>query len=151
MPEERTSLLHFLAAQREAALAIVAGLSEADARRTAVPSGWSLLSMLEHLAGMERYWFGFVLSGAPSRPEPEPATTLAAAVISYREVTARSDLVLAALGLDDLSRCVPRELPSEINTVRDVVLHVIEETARHNGHLDIARELLDGRTGLGPR
>jgi hypothetical protein len=36
-------------------------------------------------------------------------------------------------------------------TVRDVVLHMIEETARHAGHLDIARELIDGRTGLGPR
>jgi hypothetical protein len=39
----------------------------------------------------------------------------------------------------------------EIHTVRDVVLHMIEEVARHAGHLDIARELLDGRTGLGPR
>jgi hypothetical protein len=42
-------------------------------------------------------------------------------------------------------------MADEIRTVRDVVLHMIEETARHAGHLDIARELLDGRTGLGPR
>jgi len=45
----------------------------------------------------------------------------------------------------------PDELPGEITTVRDVVLHVIEEVARHVGHVDIARELLDGATGLGPR
>jgi hypothetical protein len=43
------------------------------------------------------------------------------------------------------------DLPTDLGTVREVVLHLVEETARHAGHLDIARELLDGRTGLGPR
>ena len=42
-------------------------------------------------------------------------------------------------------------IADDVITVRDVVLHVIEETARHAGHLDVARELIDGRTGLGPR
>jgi hypothetical protein len=42
-------------------------------------------------------------------------------------------------------------MTNEIQTVRDVVLHMIEETARHAGHLDVVRELLDGRSGLGPR
>jgi hypothetical protein len=42
-------------------------------------------------------------------------------------------------------------MAEEIHSVRGVVLHIIEETARHAGHLDIARELIDGRTGLGPR
>jgi hypothetical protein len=63
----------------------------------------------------------------------------------------RSDRLLAGFDLDEPPTETPEELPGEIQTVRDVVLHVIEEVARHAGHLDIARELLDGATGLGPR
>ena len=43
------------------------------------------------------------------------------------------------------------EIADEVSDLRWIVLHMIEETARHAGHLDIARELIDGRTGLGPR
>jgi hypothetical protein len=60
----------------------------------------------------------------------------------------RSDRLLAGFDLDEPPTETPEELPGEIQTVRDVVLHVIEEVARHAGHLDIARELLDGATGL---
>ena len=148
---ERTSLLHFLAAQRESALAVVEGLSEADARRSVVPSGWTPLSMVNHLAGVERHWFAFVLGGHPSPAPGRAPGTLSAAVTAYRAETERSDRLLADFGLDDPPRHVPTELPGQIHTVRDVVLHVIEEVARHNGHLDLARELLDGTTGLGSR
>ena len=58
---------------------------------------------------------------------------------------------LAGLTLDDPLTLQPDELVGEVTTVRGVLLHVIEEVARHAGHLDIARELLDGRTGLGAR
>ena len=55
------------------------------------------------------------------------------------------------LELDDPLTLQPEQLIGEVTTVRGVLLHVIEEVARHAGHLDVARELLDGRTELGPR
>ncbi|HYI60103.1 MAG TPA: DUF664 domain-containing protein [Microlunatus sp.] len=78
-------------------------------------------------------------------------TTLAEAVELLRAEARRSDQILSRLSLDDPLTLQPDELVGEVTTVRGVLLHVIEEIARHAGHLDIARELLDGRTGLGPR
>jgi uncharacterized damage-inducible protein DinB len=153
MKDERAALLHFLAAQRDSALAILDGLSEADARRSVVPSGWTPLSLTEHLGGVERHWFGLALGGdtAHTPAVPGEPRTLAEAVAAFRAEIERSDALLAGFALDDPLTVVPSELPGEIDTVRDMLLHVIEELARHCGHLDIARELLDGRTGLGPR
>ena len=62
-----------------------------------------------------------------------------------RDQCARSDAVLCSVPLDAGQR---GNIPADRRTI---VLHMIEETARHVGHLDIARELIDGRTGLGPR
>ncbi len=158
MPEtpidrERAALLHFVNAQRAAALAVLDGLSEEDARRSVVPSGWTPLSLTEHLGGVERHWFAFALGGDVAHTAAQPGTpnTLKAAITAYEAEIERSDRLLTGFALDDPPTVVPPELPGEIHTVRDVLLHVIEEVARHAGHLDIARELLDGRTGLGPR
>lgn len=155
MPEgrERAALLHFVNAQRAAALAVLEGLSEADAHRSVVPSGWTPLSLAVHLAGVEQHWFAFALGGDAAHTPVQPGTpnTLQAAIAGYVAEIERSERLLAGFALDDPPTVVPPELPGEIHTVRDVLLHVIEEVARHAGHLDIARELLDGRTGLGPR
>ena len=67
----------------------------------------------------------------------------------YRELCAQSDAVLAETPL--AARPLGKHGRYEPPNVRWVVLHMIEETARHAGHLDIARELIDGQTGLGPR
>jgi uncharacterized damage-inducible protein DinB len=151
--DERAALLHWLAAQRASAMDILDGLAETDAVRSVVPSGWTPLSLTVHLCGVERHWFAFALGGdaahTPARPG-EPAT-LAEAVLAYRAEVERSDALLATFALDDPLTVVPEELPGEIDSVRDMLLHVIEELARHCGHLDIARELLDGRTGLAER
>jgi hypothetical protein len=70
----------------------------------------------------------------------------------YQEQCTASDEVLARTALTaSPSGQVPPDMADEIYTARDVVLHMIEETARHAGHLDLSRELIDGRTGLGPR
>jgi uncharacterized damage-inducible protein DinB len=150
---EREALLHWLQAQRRSALALLEGLSEADAHRSVVASGWTPLSMTVHLCGVEQHWFGLALGGdtAHTPAVPGEPRTLAEAVHAYRAEIERSDGLLAAFALDAPLTVVPEELPGEIDTVRDMLLHVIEELARHCGHLDIARELLDGRTGLGPR
>lgn len=151
--DERSALLHFLAANRGAASEVLDGLGEEDAHRSIVPSGWTPFSLAVHLSGVERHWFAFTLGGDPHHTPVHPAepTTLAEAVELYRAECRRSDRILAAFSLDDPITLQPDELVGEVTTVRGVLLHVIEEVARHAGHLDIARELLDGRTGLGVR
>ena len=159
---DRAALLGFLGHQRAAALAVVADLDETHLRRSVVPSGWTPLGLVEHLAHAERFWGQVVLTGqVVDRPWPPESPDLAwtsdghevGDVIGfYADSCARTDANLAGVGLDEMPPHVPRaDLPTDVGSVREVVLHLIEETARHVGHLDIARELLDGRTGLGPR
>ena len=164
-PPEDQVLLDFLAAQRDAVLSIVAGLDEDAWQRPAVPSGWTPAGLVEHLGGAERHWFQGVVTGsyAPlrwdeGRPPYDPRAAFAcdrpsAEIIGfYRDQCARSDAVLAVtpLSAPPRGRHGDPEM-GEPPDVRWVVLHMIEETARHAGHLDIARELIDGQTGLGPR
>ena len=154
---EREALAFFLAAQRAAVLSIIDGLTEDQLSCTIVPSGWTPAGMVEHLGDAERAWFQYVVAGAltdASDVEEPPVRTVAAALSYYRAQSARSDEILATTVLDARPAGRPVAdigIADEAVTVRDVVLHVIEETARHAGHLDIARELIDGRTGLGPR
>ncbi len=159
-------LLAFLAAQREAVLSIVTGLDEDAWHRTVVPSGWTPAGLVEHLGGAEWHWFQGVVAGAQPEPSPgeeqspyDPRTAPAFAsdlpsaeiVAFYREQCAASDAVLAVTPLSARPRGKHGNPDSEPPDVRWVVLHLIEETARHAGHLDIARELIDGQTGLGAR
>jgi hypothetical protein len=160
------ALLAFLTAQRAAVLAIVAGLNEEAWHRSVVPSGWTPAGLVEHLGGAEWHWFQGVVTGKVPEPAPgeedlTPYDPLAAFVSDepsaeiisfYREQCASSDAVLAITPLSAKPRGkhgVPGQ--EEPPDVRWVVLHMIEETARHAGHLDIARELIDGQTRLGPR
>ncbi|MFE4721936.1 DUF664 domain-containing protein, partial [Streptomyces sp. NPDC056728] len=70
----------------------------------------------------------------------------------YDDQCRRSDAVIACTPLSARPRGRhPDPLGDELTDLRGIIMHVIEETARHAGHLDIVRELLDGRTGLGPR
>lgn len=163
---ERADLSAFLAAQRQAVLDIVDGLDETALRQTVLPSGWTPLGLIEHLGGAERFWFQYILTGDTSElPWPEsgrekededaPFTTehpVDEVLAFYRDTCARSDAALAATPLDAAPRReIPSWMPPETHNVRTILLHMIEETARHAGHLDAARELIDGRTGLGPR
>jgi uncharacterized damage-inducible protein DinB len=164
--EERRALLHFLGYQRSSVLAIVEGLDEKAWHRSVVPSGWTPAGLVEHLAGAERHWFQQVVNGHEDelpwdegRPpyDPEAAFTCdrpsADIVAYYREQCERSDAVLAVTPMSARPRGQHNdpEMTDEISSVRWIVLHMIEETASHSGHLEIARELLDGRTNLGLR
>ena len=162
VPAEDQVLLDFLAAQRETALASVEGLDEEAWHRSVVPSGWTPAGLIEHLSGVELHWFQVVVADAdisqPADEDMAPYDPMAAFVTDwssadiiaeYRELCARSDAVLAVTPLS--ARPHGRHGDPEVAepaTVRWVVLHVIEEIARHAGHLDIARELLDGQTRL---
>jgi len=160
-------LLTFLAAQRRSVLAIVEDLSDDDLRKPVVPSGWTPLGLIEHLAGAEFYWFRIIAAGAGSDlPGPEemdegaedshaPFTTTdskESVFDFYRDECEWANALLAATPLSATPRGpVHPGMEAEVFDLRGIVLHKIEETARHAGHLDIARELLDGKTGLGPR
>jgi Protein of unknown function (DUF664) len=164
--QERQALLFYLDYQRKSVLSIVDGLTERAWHTSVVPSGWTPAGLVEHLGNAERHWFGGVVAGAGAelpwdagRPDydPEAAMTCgrpsADVVAYYREQCLRSDAIMAVTPMS----AVPRgrhddpEADVPIPTVRWVVLHMIEETASHSGHLEIARELLDGRTNLGLR
>jgi len=167
-PEDKDdqALLDFLHAQRNVVLSIVAGLDEEAWHRSVVPSGWTPAGLVEHLGGAEWHWFQGVVAGKHPEPAPgdedlPPYDPMAAFVSNepsaeiigfYREQCASSDAVLAVTPLSTQPRGkhgVPGQ--DEPPDVRWVVLHMIEETARHAGHLDIARELIDGQIRLGQR
>jgi hypothetical protein len=157
--DEKAALSLFLRAQRASVLAILDGLDEDALTTPVLPSGWTPLGLVEHLGYAERHWFQEIVTGAAD-PLPWPdldmplRTTRPPAVVFafYRAQCDRSDEILAALPLSTTPRGRhPDPLGAETTDLRRVVLHMIEETARHAGHLDAARELLDGSTGLGPR
>jgi uncharacterized damage-inducible protein DinB len=166
LDEEKQALLHFLEYQRASVLSIVEGLNEEAWHKPVVPSGWTPAGLVEHLGDAERHWFQQVVAGSDvdlpwdeGRPAYDPEAAFicdrpAADVIAYyREQCLRSDAVLAVTPMS----APPRGKHGDPDTdeqppsVRWVVLHMIEETACHSGHLDIARELLDGKTDLGLR
>jgi uncharacterized damage-inducible protein DinB len=153
---ERGGLLAFLEHQRQAVRNAVFGLREDQARLRPTPSGLSLGGLVKHLADAERGWTGHI-AGVPPRDasfEDYMASfalteeeTLADVLGQYKEASAHTDVVIQ--GVDDLGcRVALPEAPwfpdPEGCTVRWILLHLIEETARHAGHADIIREALDG-------
>jgi uncharacterized damage-inducible protein DinB len=157
--DEKSTLLMFLEAQRASVLAIVDGL-DVEAMSTAIlPSGWTVLGLVEHLGYAERHWFQEIATGAaepltwPDDHTPLTTPRPPSVVFAfYRAQCERSNAVLASTPLSTPPRGRhPGPLGDEVTDLRRIVLHMIEETARHAGHLDVARELLDGKTGLGPR
>ncbi|MGB8197234.1 MAG: DinB family protein [Acidimicrobiales bacterium] len=161
--DEKAMLHEFLQIQRTAVRSIVSGLSEADWHRSVVPSGWTPAGFVEHLGGAEYHWFQSVISGVefvvPEDDEEYVAYDPNAAFTSdlpsteilrnYQEECDRSDEVLANVTV--VTKPLGRHGDQEIPSVRWVMLHMIEETATHSGHLEIARELMDGQTKLGDR
>jgi len=135
--------------------------AEQLARRSVPPSTMSLLGLVRHLAHVEQSWFQRVLQGQPDLPKlfgktPEnvdadfdgavadPAVVEDAWASWRREVRA-ADAWLETLPEDDLGRTVARG--HEQIPVRDVLVHMVEEYARHVGHADLLRECIDGRVG----
>jgi hypothetical protein len=149
--EVLTGLLDFL---RATVINKVAGLTDDQAFGSPVPpSTLSPAGVVKHLTGVERFWFSIDFAGAdlewPWTEENqhgnfplEPGDTLAAIVADYRAECARSRDVVAAAGLDDLARGEGLSF-----NLRYALAHLVEETARHLGHLDLLRESIDGVVG----
>ena len=153
---ERDGLFAFLEHQRQAVRNATYGLREDQARFQPTPSALTLGGLVKHLTQGERDWSDHI-AGAPSRggsfedymagfalSEDE---TLTDVLEHYQEASMHTDFVVQ--NVDDLGRRVP--LPQapwfpdpEGCTVRWILLHLVEETARHAGHADIIREALDG-------
>ena len=131
------------------------GLTEDQARQVHLPSELTTVAgLVAHLTLNEWYWFGVVVDGEEDTweerlkddPDAEfripPGTTVEQLLADYEKQCARSREIIAKRGLDD-------EVTHKDETfnLRWVVAHMIEETARHVGHLDVLRELTDGLTG----
>ncbi len=150
---EQTMLNAFLDFHRATLLWKLEGLSDEQLLRPVAPSGWCLLGLVKHLAYVERGWFREVFAGEDlphigSEDDPdadwriEPGETTEQILELYRSEVRLARWIAEAGRLDEEAA---REGRSQ--TLRWIIVHMIEETARHNGHADIVRELLDGSTG----
>lgn len=157
--DERTILTTFLDYTRDTVHAKCAGLSDAGARRAPLPGSplMTISGVVNHLRWVESSWIEATLlgrtidtPGTDDDPDREfrialevPLTQLLA---EYRAVCARHRDLVASLDLDTLSRGA-LGWRTEPLTLRWILFHLTEETARHNGHIDILRELADGTRG----
>ncbi len=159
--DERSTLLGFLAFHRDTLRMKTEGLDAAQLHATHAPSTMTLGGMLKHLALVEDWWFSCVFLG---RDEAEPWATVdwkadadwewhSAVDDSPEELRSLFDRACAAsdeviAGVEDwstLSQRTGRE--GGRFSMRWIIVHMIEEYARHNGHADLIRESIDGATG----
>lgn len=156
---ERDSLIAALDGARSHVLAQLEGLTDADLRRPVLPSGWHCLGLVRHLTlSDERYWFEVVMAGGSLDwwPTAENGDWLVGqdesaedVLAAYRAAIEASDAVITAMSLDEAPRRREPQWPeNRFADLRSVMQHVIVETATHAGHLDAARELLDGQQYL---
>lgn len=157
--DERTQLVGWLDLQRQLIPWKCEGLSEEDAHRAVLPSSplMTMAGLVSHMRWVEHTWFEVILLGGPADSNPSfdedvedaemrvEGVPLAQLLEEYEREWRRSNEILAGLTLDEVGR--HPDLPVAGASVRWVMLHMIEETARHVGHADAIRELLDGQTG----
>jgi uncharacterized damage-inducible protein DinB len=151
---EKESLHVSLNRHRDVVLWKLDGLTDEQLRRQVVPSGTSLLGLVKHLAAVEYSWFCQTF-GRETEPLPfvdddpdadlrvEPHESTADVLSFYARARAASDQVIDDHDVEDLGTAWFGDPVS----LRWVLIHIVEETARHAGHMDIVRELIDGATG----
>lgn len=151
---ERETLVGFLDWYRSVVERKVAGLPFDDASRAITASGLSPLGVVAHLAAVEVGWFVEDFAGEPVDPQWDDhgsfrlrtTDSVDSVLAEYREACERSRAIAAgAPSLDALS-VVETEVRGRVS-LRWILVHMIEETARHAGHLDLMREAIDGTTG----
>jgi hypothetical protein len=157
---ERDTLLGFLAYYRDVLIDSGKGLSDEQARTVSVPpSDLNLMGLIRHMAEVERHWFRNTLVAEnaaslfcrDSHPTGDPdgdfhvtsTDTLSASIAQLRAEISIADVNLAKFTLDNFAATGSRS-GSGIPNVRWIVVHMIEEYARHCGHADLIRECIDG-------
>jgi uncharacterized damage-inducible protein DinB len=143
---ERETLMALLQYQRDSFARKLTGISDSDARRSLVASGTTLLWLLQHMAAAELLWIVGRFAGETVSIDDSLSAhdTVEACIAAYRATWARVDAIISNASLDDACRNVGDAAAANL---RWVVMHLLEETARHAGHADILRELIDGSTG----
>ncbi len=157
---ERAMLEGFLDYYRSIVARKLDGLTEEQARRVHEPSGMTVIGVVLHLVGVELWWFLDALANERPvyrRTEHEMEAdrdaewkarddeTVEAALAAYARACEDARVTAARYDLDDIA-LLPRVAQRQA-TLRWIYVHMIEETARHAGHLDLLREAIDGSTG----
>jgi len=147
--DEISMLLAYLDQYREIMIWKIEDLDETQARWRPTERASSLLNLLAHLTGVECRWSERTLAGNEidfdrDAEFGEVSTTVRQAIDAYRAVAKRTNEIARGLAPDD--PCAGEKGFS----VRWVLTHLVEETARHAGHADITRELIDGKVGFSP-
>jgi hypothetical protein len=152
--DERAMLTSYLDLYRSVLIRKAEGLTVEAASRTFPPSTMSVLGLVKHMADVENWWFELVFtnSGRVLIPEVDddpdvgfrigPGETVESVVAMYRDECDHSRATVAAHELADVAARDGRN-----ETLRWILVHMIEETARHAGHADIFREQIDGAVG----
>lgn len=151
---EKQSLFVSLDRHRDVVLWKLDGLTDEQLRAPMTPSGTSLLGLVKHLAAVEYGWFcetfGLETEPLPFDQEDEnadlridPHETTDEVLAFYARARVAADRVIDELDIEDVGTAWFGDTVS----LRWVLIHMVEETARHVGHMDILRELIDGATG----
>lgn len=149
--------LRYLAYFRDGVGRRVEAMSEEEARRSRVPSGWTPVELVRHLTFMERRWFVWGFEGEPVEDPygdavdgrwtvPDELAT-GEVLAAWRRQALATEAVLRQHDLDEVGRPSPRWAGAAPPALERVVLHVLQEYARHLGHLDVVAELGGGVTG----
>lgn len=160
IPDECDQLLAYLDQQRDALRCAAYGLTDEQVRETPTASGFCLGSLIRHVIYTEQNWTRMIRGEARGSSEAyqksfafRPDESLESVLTAYEQTAAETDELVK--GIEDLDQPVPIPkglpwFPSDVDawTVRWVLLHMIEETARHAGHADIIRESIDGATAI---
>jgi hypothetical protein len=148
---ELDTALAFLRFARQSLVKKLDGLDEEQVRTVLVPTGTSLLGLVRHSTDGERFWFGYHLTGIGSEPDWEegmraaPGARKEEVIAEYQRATAASDSTIVTIGDPEATSAL--SLTGAPRTLRWTMAHMTSETARHAGHADILRELIDGTTG----
>ncbi|MDW5329874.1 DinB family protein [Plantactinospora sp. KLBMP9567] len=151
-------LLRYLDWYREALLRKLDGLTEPELRAPVGPLGWSPLGLVKHLGWVERRWmrWGFAAEDVLAYPSEDdeaewrvPADESVGDVLAaYHDEVRRSRALAASADLAEPARLGGRfRAAAQAPSLGRILFHLFQEYARHVGHLDIARELLDGTVG----
>ena len=135
----------------------VEGLAATDVRHSRLPSGWTPIELVKHLTHVERRWLIWGFEGQPvadpwadrrdGRWYVAPDEGLTEVLAALAAQAAETRRVVETHDLSEIGRPGDRWEGAEPPTLERVLFHLLQEYARHAGHLDVVRELIDGETG----